>query len=192
MARKKRVTENQKEYESLRNRIYDELKESQEYGVDIETPDIFYDVKPKRITKDYLGNIRKAIDKYQTDRLKELYKQQNKRNTQETMSHDDWSYNVVENMRNLFNQYSPSIAGMLNNYLDRIINQYGYGDVAYAFQQMPDTFKEYLQDYSVDYKQRVRNYMTALLSYLPDIGTLERQELEDAIESDDFDYELSD
>ena len=192
MARKKRVTENQKEYESLRNRIYDELKESQEYGVDVEIPDIFYDDKPKRIRKDYLDNIRKAIDKYQTDRLKELYKQQNKRNTQDTMSHDDWSYNVVENMRNLFNQYSPSIAGMLNNYLDRIINQYGYGDVAYAFQQMPDTFKEYLQDYSVDYKQRVRNYMTALLSYLPDIGTLERQELEDAIESDDFDYELSD
>ena len=76
----------------------------------------------------------------------------------------------------------------MSQYLLRLVSEFGEERTAQAFNDLPSSFKEYMSTRRGDSDAKMQEYMEALLDYVPDLGTLEREMIEDAISESEFMY----
>lgn len=184
-----RLSVNQKEWLKIQRLFEEQREENLKYAglFKIETPDIFESEKPKRITKAKLDELQTAYNEYINE---STLKRKDYRPPQEsdTMSYSDWNTTVINNILNMFQDYPPKIASVMSQYVLRLVSEFGEERTAQAFNDLPSSFKEYMSTRRGDSDAKMQEYMEALLDYVPDLGTLEREMIEDAISESEFMY----
>ena len=205
---KRKKTPNQKEYAKQIKRIKQTISRAEKRGYIFE--DNIIPKKPKRITKQAIKKLRdikpndlykkaRAVD-YETGEIltglearklerkasakkaAETRKKQRKPETQpKEPYYPTFTDIVISNYRAHIRRFNEHASSLLENWLNKIISTNGADDTAKMLNDGAEA--GYIVTYQIVYKQEaLLQYMSAMLNYLPEAGTMFKEEMMDAIE----------
>lgn len=94
---------------------------------------------------------------------------------------------VITNFRNHVNQFNEVASTKLNNWLNNLLSRHSADDVAIMLNEGAEN--GVIVNYQIVYSNdKLNNYISEMLDYLPEIGEFSKAEIMDAFEQDE-DYE---
>lgn len=226
MAKKKQLTEVQKEYNKQLRRIKQFIRRAEKRGY-VFSKDII-PKKPKRVTKASVKKLQKITPKElykkaqyggsatygeivtgeegrkaerkasaekgaktKKKKLKTEIKQraQQLNVSRETLSTDTNLFTniVITNFKTHIKQFNEVASTKLNNWLNNLLSRYSADDVATMLNEGAEN--GVIVNYQIVYSNdKLNNYISEMLDYLPEIGDFSKAEIMDAFEQDE-DYE---
>lgn len=112
--------------------------------------------------------------------------------TERVMPNGGYSEVVITNAKTTFMYFPPIIAEKMIQFLNVLIKQHGIDDVAYALEHMPYQFYEYMSRKGYASEQNTEDYCTALIDLLPEATEGYKREIMDAFEAEELGYYLED
>lgn len=103
-----------------------------------------------------------------------------------------FSHVVVSNFKAEVRRFPKEISNKIISLVNTILKQQGEEDLAYALQNMPETFYDYLIRYAYDSDTAVQEFSTALIEYLPNASEAYKRDLMDAYEYNELGYTVED
>lgn len=193
MARRKRLTPNQKEYYRITSELEKFINAMEKRGY-VFSPDVIPE-KPKRITKRFLNRLStinnydilansKFVDFDTGEIINEsglqAYKQgmtQDKIHRQQyafffpglsTSNTSEYTFtdNILNNFYSRLSNFRPEFQGKVKNWILQLLSEYGKDKVANMLQE--GAYKGVIIDYTVAYsEQQFENYITDMMNFLP-------------------------
>lgn len=222
MAKKRRLTEEQKEYNKQLRRIKQFIHRAEKRGYVFS--DNIIPKKPKRITKASVRKLQKITPKElykkaryggeatygeivtgeegrkaerkasaekgaKTRKNKKISTSKQVNVSRETLTTDTsfFANAVITNFRYHINQFNEVASTKLTNWLNNLLTKYGEEDVATMLNEGAEN--GVLVNYQIVYSNdKLTNYISEMLDYLPEMGDFSKAEIMEAFEQDE-DYE---
>lgn len=206
-ARRKRLTPNQKAYQSELQRLIPLVESMLEEGYII--PDLNVNLSPNRIYKKdiaYLKSLTEESIAEKSDYLNptsnefipgaEIYKA-NQIATQfqiDTELGADFFpiyQTIVDTFKEEISNYPTQFAFIVNKRIDFLISKYGLNTVAIGLRDAPEQLHEYLSSGAyANYKEAVNAYFQQVINYMPELTEEEQESIIDSLEWEALDYEI--
>lgn len=217
MAKKKQMSQVQKDYNKQRKRLENVIKKA-------EKEDYIFSEKalptvPKKITQASVNRLAKITPKEIREKANfvlhetgevvpvkgnkkaiQVDLQWRKENEnlapqpvqQETDDYPQFGKLVIANFKSYILGFPKSISEMVIPLVNTLITEQGEENVAMALQSMPLQFHEYLQRHAYDSDGAVEDFATSLIEYIPEASDQYKKDLMDRFEFNELGYALED
>lgn len=212
MAKRKKLTPNQREYRKQITRLNRAIRRIEKAGY-VFQEDISFEM-PKRVTK-------KAIERLKSIKPKDLYQftvrlnpetgeiipgqeariesarerarkaaETRRNNRENAMTFGQYQDTIIQNFKNYILGFPRSISERLISWINALIQQAGTEAVVTMLTNSPDVFREYLIRVSYDSETAVTEYAASMMEYLPDLSDQRKSDLMDQFEAEELGYDI--